>query len=65
MSDAQTITPIAFGPAEVAKAVSPPLSGRAVRAALKSGALVSHRIGRARVILREDLIAFIKAQPKY
>jgi hypothetical protein len=56
---------LGYSPETAAAAFEPSLSANCIRKALKSGALVSHRVSKSRVILADDLIAFVRSQPNY
>jgi hypothetical protein len=61
----QTI--IGYSPATAHLAFHPPgtVSPRSIRRALASRALVSHRIGRARVVLLTDLRQWAESAPEF
>jgi hypothetical protein len=54
-----------YSPQTAATAFDPPLSANAIRTALNSGALKSHKVARHRVILAADLVAWIASCPEH
>jgi hypothetical protein len=54
---------IAFSPREAAEACS--VSLHAIRLAIRSFDLTPHKINRASVLTRDDLIAWIERQPRF
>lgn len=65
MTSATEIAPgterIAYRPKEACKAVG--VGKTSLYAAIKDGALKSHKRGRKRFVMREDLLAWLQATP--
>lgn len=59
------MTVVGWSPSEAHKAFVPHLSQRALKRALRTGALVTYRISSQRIVLTRDLEKWVASQPIY